>query len=408
VVGINFDNFKLAYIGFLPGSENSKVIAYSDKNFKGEKIAEYTIKGKLKNDGSIEFSSSSSAVGSSPIIKTIMIEQLVFEEEVEYIDIEKPGCPALGKKTESKPHPPLSFEIKDVVPGVYFYTDKLGEEIYLTADIDFTKTNTKFNDKVTKITINNKGGGSAEHDYIAITHENDNYTGKMKMFFEKKGRELIPGKPITTLTAGILGPERVSVEKNDTKPLFGAFDYYGQAKEKEISSVTIKELASANPEVCKRVWLCTGEQYGGECLVYVYGDDKIPEDKYKEGRWISLAHSIRGATTSMPIYSAKNIAAATPDVYQIDKNGNTISKKFDENDYNDNINSIWIEGDCMVALFENKVGESNFPGSRSQIFFESQKSLKSYQIHTCSPILGLNFFVAKSCVSAIAIYPIKK
>lgn len=437
VTEVNFSNFKLAYIGFLPGSENVKVVAYGEKNFKGErdKIKTYTSAGKLKDDGLVDIMNSSDTINVNGVsLSLVSVSSTDFQSEVEYVDKDtkllQGSCTLLGKEKKGVPHPPLSFEIRDMLPGVYLYADKPGEEVYLNKDEDFRKSNTDFNDEVKRIEIRNEDSSGADHDYIAVLHQDDNYTGNLKVFFEKKNRKIVVGDPNGDSSDGNLDVwQRFFVDVTLVGSVFREYGYMGQ---KEASSVHVREINSDDPLVCKSVWLCTGEDWTGECLVYLNQAIKRPD--FEEHRWIGYAPFVGWTTSSIPRYTPVNLTTAEEwyvvKKLGLDAGGSPIkTKEASENwagvdglptsesmavakskmaKFEDKIKSLWIEGDCMVVLFENKVGGSNFPGSHSQVFFESQKSLVPYQIHGCKPYFGLAFWKAESCVSAIAIYPIKR
>lgn len=73
-------------------------------------------------------------------------------------------------------------------------------------------------------------------------------------------------------------------------------------------------------------------------------------------------------------------------------------------------------GDCLVALFENKIEEwkDGFPvrgpGPHSQAFYGSRMDLEKEEIGRCGTRLRriAGRYLAKPCTQAIAIYPIKK
>lgn len=393
---VNFAHFIFKYIGFLNSSKNVKIIAYSEKNFIGDKIQEYNYDGKLNNEGKSETTTFYTAGG----FRMFEVDTSDFKSKVKYRDtINISGCPLVDENliidsSEELSHPPLSFEIKDMSPGVYLYADK-GEERYLNLDTDFTKADTSFNDKAQRIEIKNDLVNG--HDYIAVLHEKDNFSGQMKIFFEEGKRrtgrgDVLAGNTTTT------SPRKVIKESITT---------YGYIKEKEMSSINVRELTT-DSSVCKRVWLCTGEDGTGACLVYENVSVSAASPPYEEGRYINYA--TRTALDN-PFYSYKpvNIPVGADAIKLINTNGviTRVTKNFP---FEDNIKSIYfegMEGQCMIALFENKTG-SNFPGSHSEVFFESNKDLTPYQINKCNCWAGLMSPLCKPCASAIAIYPIKK
>ena len=74
--------------------------------------------------------------------------------------------------------------------------------------------------------------------------------------------------------------------------------------------------------------------------------------------------------------------------------------------FNDNVNSIKLDDpNTLVVLFEHPVDDTNFPG-KCAVFRGSYSDMKNNPIGRCfNP--GLSFHWWKSCVSAIAIYPLK-
>lgn len=399
----NFRNFTIGGIGFLKNAQGkAKVILYDQKDFKGkitEFAYEYNDKGRINpDDGNIETQTPPFKEGAIKIINFPSAGDPTFKGEftskVEYVnkDIEifktynekeREDPLITPKKTSNVFHPPLSIQVKNITPGVYLYSDKLGEEPKeqpLISNYDNLAV-VKFNDKARRIEIKTN---ERINDYLAILHEDPHWAGQLRIFFEKR---LVKGQMVGNTTSS--GSVRVEIAKFDQYgKLIAKTDQYGKVKEP--SSIHVFELAE-DPSVCSEVRLCTAPDFMEYCISYT------PTGGEKSG----ISEIV--ATSTLPIYSPQNIPTTN---------------------FADNIKSIKIEGDCSVALFENptstnyekclngldttKCWEGGGPGSHSEIFTESVRDLSSYEIHKCRGMKGLLFWQSKSCASAIAIYPIKK
>jgi len=107
---------------------------------------------------------------------------------------------AVESSPKSILHPPLSVKIIWSSPGVYL-TDSHGDERYFDASAnDFKDPSINFATKATEIKIindipareyvdENGDPQKAEpeyHDFLAILHENDNFSGNLKIYFEQR------------------------------------------------------------------------------------------------------------------------------------------------------------------------------------------------------------------------------
>lgn len=423
------------YLAFLPNpgkdhtEPNIKVIFYTKSDFKNEDGgAEYVPhKGKLGKYGE-EVGGGGDDRGDPVELETpgkwawvIELKYNDFESNVDYKDVindKGKTTPSINvpeeKKDQKVPHPPLSFEVKKLRPGVYLYGENVGEEIYVARQEDFNLSDRKFsnskkpvNDNLKKIEIKN----SKNTDFIVSLHE-DQFdsseppagTGFLKIFFTRRDINGTPNDLNDDVGTAFNTP-RINITSNDRT--------YGYVK--GVSSVHIAQLDPVN-STCKRVSLCTKIYYGGECLVFHKGERVgLNEDVY-------IGHT-PGASRQIPIYKPIDLPNTEQRVMKYKKdhpggdvdcynpsldpqvyNANCEEKKVK---FNDQINSIKIEGNCMVALFQHPITDSRFPGERSQVFFESIPRLDERQTNTCD---RWNFFEAvktQSCASSIAIYPLK-
>lgn len=312
-----------------------------------------------------------------------------------------------------------------------------------------------------------------QRDYLAILHEDPYYTGNLRLFFEQRfdDTEQIPrmcdsfagipesdyGKPriLSLNTCGYndfetdtASPDYISLEDyvklfsyylkapdpliignmghvddpldpNDaeialedmllaiTLPLEigGKEATYGKVE--YVSSVSVFEL-NPDPRACKEVRICTekgfeiGELGGdGYCISYSY-----------EGANTKAVPEVGVVKFPMPLYQPVNI----PDkamVVKSKKETDGSIEKFEEKEFAQKIQSLYIRGDCLVALFENKIEDwpVDGPGSHSQLFpLTSKQDLSGYEINKCGSWLrGISGrYFSKPCAQAIAVYPIKR
>ena len=130
-------------------NDHTKVIVYSEKDFKGEKKEYSQEKGRC-------------------------------------------GVQLCRLENFDTTSPPLSLLIKETGPGIYLYADdEYTEEFYTRNSISDFRTkrfNAKpLNDNAKWIAIKNKRGIT---DYMAILHEDINYQGQCRIFLEKGPRDL--------------------------------------------------------------------------------------------------------------------------------------------------------------------------------------------------------------------------
>jgi len=420
VTQVNFENFNFRAIAFSGDSlyGKTKVILFAKKDFEGSLYNEYTSEGLIDVlDGSVKGAENVNKIGGATQGVIHMIDFIenpffsLFSSKVEYYDYDPDKKEIIEtKKASLVEHPPLSVQIKSMLPGVYLYKSGEFGEYRKISDME-NLVNIGLDDKIEKIGIKNDNTS----DFIAVLHDDPYGDGKLRIFFEERTREgwkiNTQGKvEKTDVLAGNI-PSEESTGK-EFKP--GEFrrisaddiDQYGKLN--KASSIYIKEISS-NISTCEEVRICTDKYGEGECLVYT-----------PPGKEVELSEYIWIATSTLPIYIPQNIPEEIEGGKLRKLNGD---KKSEPTKFGDNINSIEIKGNCLVVLFENKIDperdtqctgnpdkcwDKDTPGEHSEIFTKSDMDLTDNKIGKCGIIRGLGFILPKSCASAIAIYPIKK
>jgi len=361
-----FSKFNLQSIGFFKKSrDNIKAITFKEKNFKG-KSNEYSFEGRLDNTTQTITSSGTSCLGGK--LKLINV------------NVENFGG-----------NPPLSIEKMHTGPGVYLLAKNQGKQLYLTEGLYPKLKEQHFNDKSYSIKIENK----EDSDFLAVLFEDPNYGGPLKAFFEKEKKY---GMSAVKWGNTSKGETTAIINSNTDKPYY---DNYGGVH--KASSAIVFNLDDTLDPSCQEVRLCTEPEYGGNCLVYNWGPKPID--------WSQEDDNIGFLVKPMPVFEARDLPSGKQTVVYKKSDSNSTSTR--EVKFEDKINSIEIKGDCLVALFENKPEDFNNsyaegPGKHSEVFTESMEDLGKETITGCGPIKGLGFIVSHSCVSAIAVYPIKK
>jgi len=413
----NFQNFVSGGIGFLKNAQGKyKVILYEQKDFKGD-ITDYAY--EYSSEGRIWPASGGIASGEIEDKGAIKIIKLVppptgvseflggFNSSVEYANIDMEQFKNFTEeqkedaetKTSLVEHPPLSIQIKSTPPGIYLYSDKIGEEpeeqplISNIKDLD----DVKFNDKAKRIEIKTD---EKTNDYLAILHEDAHWAGQLRIFFEERDDPLWTGGGTPPIIGNTKSSGNVRAEITDV------IDKYGKVKKP--SSIQVHQLSN-DSSVCQEVRICTKPYAEGECLVYT------PDGVTELGEYVWLA------TSTLPVYIPQNIPASIQ-VRKLKADGTEETPK--TANFADNIKSIIIKGDCLVVLFENPVDSSKTPpgfwpkggpGSHSETFPNPEyPEIKvdndltdGNEIGRCGGIWGLGFTQTTPCASAIAIYPIK-
>lgn len=441
---VNFENFKVESIAFLErGGKNAKTIAYHEKDFSKQidGAEEYIYEGRIDQSGdliTIEYP-----------IPVAWIDDKGNPQIIQLIDLKFSSTKVKFTDTDSDPevhfneiilHPPLSFEVKNIWPGTYLYADNVGEERYLnSSEKDFSAIN--FNDSTKKISVHNEPRDEKDrkHDFLSILYEDKNFYDRFRMFFVRKERSM-PGTPDNgntwayyenESTPGYISPGNlyniemgfplIHTDNSTREPLEDPGQYTDQyGKVKKPSSAQIFEIDGDNPTACQEVRICTKPGFLGSCIVYTPLDgNHIEQVDLEEGVFIATS-SDPDIATVLPIYRAKNIPIEM-DVAKINETGARIVGISENKKFANNIFSIKITGNCLVALFQNEVKNRNMtnpdetfwdgktPGNHSQIFTESVADLSNFEICRCGSLFGLGIFkYGNSCASSIAIFPLKK
>ncbi|MCX6790801.1 MAG: pilin [Candidatus Gribaldobacteria bacterium] len=371
---LDFKSFPLGGIGFWGDyGQRTKVVLYDQLNF------ESTDKSEPK-----EYLYNSSGIGTKMVgeIKVIDLTATVLVDPYFgfFKTIPSPGkdikCSAnnndkeisiIGCNTKEIKHPPLSLALHGNGPGVYLYSAKddkdwkkgVKNEKYFMASVpDFGADSVKFNDDARFIAIKNKFDTETidSHDYLAILHENANYSGQLKIFFQGKDHphddwvcdatcmekgEMTGSQPTKKIVSGLdfKTPRSFNVygKSEGSKP-FWLYSQFGKVEKP--SSLQIFEL-SPNYADCNRVKLCTEKNFTGYCIVYdsdVTTGDKGDKSVLARG-WI-------------PSFIPEDIYYQNIEVKELDSDGKEVTKKIN---FENNIRSIEIEGNCAVVLFENPI-----------------------------------------------------
>jgi hypothetical protein len=318
-------------------------------------------------------------------------------------NVEISDCTGEGAPNKLVNHPPLSIALHGNGPGIYLYSaknDKIEqgpdkEKYFISSISDFDASDVKFNDEARFIALKNKFDTEAadSHDYLAILHENSNYTGQLKIFFElsnprkqwvrdtgscsngdnkdsectgnvepakqQAGKDYESFKEVVKLLdtpAPILATNGYWMKNPQPFNLFNkvakaqgnfranpADDYkadnnketpwytmYGKVEKP--SSLQVFELSN-DETACKRVRICTEKNFLGVCSEFTYDNQHVASYYNIQQAWL-------------PLYKPENLLDSIGVKFE-DKNKDVKIAK--------NIRSIEIEGDCVVVLFENSL-----------------------------------------------------
>ncbi|MDI6882917.1 MAG: hypothetical protein QMC93_00360 [Patescibacteria group bacterium] len=272
-----------------------------------------------------------------------------------------------------------SIKIMGIKAGVYLWSGPnptTDESTFMTTDVPRLSTR-DFNDKAEYIEIRNKPGT----DFAAILHNDSNFRGWCRIFYEKipisainvnniLGRVNIYAlDPNNDLPFGNVPPDDPTTPNNEAKtsvthPSGASYDNYGTSK--GVSSAHIFQI---NPQ--------------GSCKVTFYKETDFRGDETKKEEVCQI---------NKPILIPSNIEKVGTD--EICGNG-----------WDNTIKSIQIEGRCLVVLFEHHDGTG-----KCEVFKSSDPNLpKDNPIGSCDPtgIWWLTWWPNSPCTSAIAIYPLK-
>ncbi len=404
-IEVNFEDFEFDSIFLLKKDGQApqvKIFIYEKENFQGE-AREIFPSDNLEEYGDFIL---------------IPKNQLFFTSDLNgedvYEEVKKNGKISLQKITDSNrlacvSHPPLSISISGSGPGVYLYSSEKGDERYFTGSSNnLSSSDIEFDDQTTKIGIKN----DASDDFLAILFEDSDYEGQFRMFFEnnelkKRKTANANNNGYTEIQTGNAlvwpgGEEGFAfIKDGGDKNGQVIVDKFGKVKEP--SSLFAGQIAE-DPSVCQEVRLCTGPEYFGDCLVF------LPPNKDID--WDLETENVGLVKKPMPLYLPQNIPQGKINVNYVEKNENgVLETKQREAEFSDNIYSIRIKGNCLVALFENKASdtgwENNTPGSNSEVFLASQFDLNPFSITNCRPWGGIGFWQTQSCASAIAVFPVE-
>jgi len=444
VLKVNFEKFKAYAVGFWgPEMNNAEVIFYADENYQGEQII-YTFKGKMNDQGEIERGLLTQC-GTDPMLSVIALEPDFVATRVRLLD---PGPPGSNQQmtgyVKEVLHPPISFQVRGMSWGVYLYAEDLGQKYFLTSHSNLKLVG--FDDKAEKIEIINENPETGEQeDFLAILHEDVNYRGKMRIFFQKREVSFIPkiyfeeefaegefgalrvflnlmeGGPLNIFSPGpsqaqdfqyeSLAPAEVgNVPRYDpdnpgqNKAEVSETDRYG--KSEEPSSIEIYRLNSPIGG-CREVELCTETHRKGYCISYT---------NRAERRGV-IYNRIYLPT---PWYVPVNIPKEMKGTVLTEEGEDEITVEFAKN-----IRSIYIDGQCLVVLFslplKYKDSGSLFsrlqewdkgsPGDYSEVFTGTGDLdlTDSNPIGRCTGYRpgSLELGDVSPCASAIVVFPLK-
>ena len=222
---------------------------------------------------------------------------------------------------------------------------------------------------------------------------------------------LFGANPVIQLKKPIYQPE------NTEYPAYKLYEEerYGEIPAgKSISSVSVQEL-SKDQNICQEVRLCTEKSGRGYCLAYVARDNQSSK---KENNTIFYPMPVYLPVPIPKVGNFFSSCASKPSPTVFD------GSKDVEVNFQGNIKSIQIKGNCTVVLFGGNVINKNtalsmlpniinyiyrlsVAGSRSEVFTSSDYNLEDNEIGMCGSSVGFGRWFNKSCATTIAVYPIK-
>jgi hypothetical protein len=370
----------------------TKVIAYSDKNFQGDKV---------------EYSH------------------------------EKKGCGRILCPLELiNGELPMSLLVRYTGPGIYLYGKSVIEEFQTRQSIAdlrdqrFT-SGRSVNDNVESIAIRNKYKVT---DYGAILHEDVDYQGECRIFFTKRdtdGDEKIDAGNVTSTfqaaevttevtenvddlaLTGILkvksttgfNPEDIIFIDNLTKADFEAkikaIDPTKKELKVEVSVWKVKEVEKGALVTKSPKTSYTPIQDPDE-----YGKIDNPSSIHV----FQIAKDFKGSVTLCPTTDFDNLkkcATFTKPIWKPTR----LNKLVKEKDLEDEVRSIKVSGNFLVVLFDNIPAEFPTKGTgKCQVFGPNTQvpDLTKEPIGKCQSIIDKFWgWRYRPCASAIAIYPVK-
>lgn len=516
ITELNFENFKLYAIGFWGARDSQSIVAfYPQKNYLPSTKPDYfstigavTKEGKICTGmGTGQTNCYSMPPDNNPNIKGFQFVKITsgIKDFIEYFNVYK-----FVEDTSSPPnktinpvlvysdqrqaylknnpfkisdismgHPPMSLKIIRNGPGVYLADDKGNERYFDASAKNFKDPSINFNQLATKIKIVNDiperkytdANGKEQiippefHDFLAILHQGDNFSGYLKIYFEARKYKRDPttktyvvaetnekakGKFIPAYTdggnpgkrdpalddnlffkdsgfeflykQGVYGinefghlpalpapPPALAKNTEDIKDVVDSAvaadldkeTIYGQIIS-SVSSLQLFELAE-DQTTCQEVRICTEKQGRGYCIAYVAKDATKKEEPMV-------------VFYPMPVYIPVNIPC--PSMWLSSGCKKPIFNLLGANkeiDFDNHIKSIVITGKCAVFLAQNSldyVVKSMWvggvgPGARSEVFTQSDYDLEDNEIGLCGSVGVFNRQIGRECASAIAVYPIK-
>ncbi len=430
----NFKNFNLKGLFFLPNA-NKEVFTYYRTDFR-------TL-GLLKKPSSIYTYPDCSALTGEPC-------------EFNLLTGKRDITPAL--LPDHAWSVPLSIKIKDIGKGVILDSE-VDESGYEFAVLDYSSSISDlgtygFDDEAKRITIKNwdfvhntdtnKLEGVKIKNYLAVLYEDPFFRKSFRIFFEE---HLSSGPPffgnLLRNNPALFDPndpnslERSSIEIKNEPDVFGRVNGASSIKVFEMPNINNEEWDEWEAQGCK-IWLCTSfaqgtlKEHFNNCLRLSF------PDRYSKQIDSQLFIPFNIPDKKIPAYNAKG----------------TLPNGVDIN-FKENIHSMRIEGNCMVALFENAIDENECrdcdsydpskkshceacwdkekPGEHSEIFSPMDTEYPNYKrleyemdipnwsdpyyhsIGTCGCFegaVGRTWDViwgneCRSCVSSMAVFPLK-
>jgi len=364
---VNFEHFKWKYIGFIEETEGSiKIITYEEPNLTGESHT-YKYLGRL-NENEEPIRSSVNTYNGIKVINLEFFNEDLLKGGIVFKD--ENGDPAIGNVS----HSPLSIKIESENSGIYLYSNptvEIKEQRYFTSSIRKLDS-VNFNDKAGFIKIRNNPGNN---DFLVILYEDENYSDSLRLFFQERVIDMEE-------TFG-------NIPNDATEVPIGSTDEYGKAWRP--SSVQVFKIEEEN-QSCNEVRLCTEPNLDGDCISYAPINTPFQANP-------------RITRDTLPVYKPENL----PD------------------DFDDEIKSLKIDGNCLVVLFENRLeippqitgtvtyywdSFNHDPGASSEIFLGAKTPIVSdltenNPIGRCREAWDFLWLDTDPCASAIAIYPIK-
>ncbi|MFH0739602.1 MAG: hypothetical protein V1819_01395 [bacterium] len=389
------------------------------------------------------------------------------------------------------PGPPGNAPVSDKSVLGKDYIGGKGGQRYLQFDVpNFGDSSFDFDEQANEIEIKNNRDKdkSTQDDLLIFLFQQPYYQGPFRAFFEKRDLavfDVFDSKSLkdswydddkdakTSLIKGVykekdgsyktgkayavgnvIEEKKTPLNEKSKDPALKGIDAFidRQGKVVGASSARVFSLAEFNKtsktykSSCEAVALCNGPDLQGYCLVFTL-------DGKSNNNFMSIFLPMPWfLPVSIPGRLNKDMVGAmlVGDDWQkqaFEKNYDVeeyqASQKKDyygylekgSRDFEDNINSIGIKGNCAVALYENSIKtpakcftrgtqkdcwDNGTPGEKSMVFSTKDMisgtgvgqmkflNLKNYQINNCLSHIGsLSLSRRHSCASAVAVYPVE-